>query len=1076
MQHFLLAKFVSGITFVSTSGRDENTCLSDNGSCGSFKFALSNGASVIILQSPFQNIRDSIILPGNVDAEIMGQGFTVHDSVINFKSEEVHLEEKKLSTLTLLNLKFSGSILMVTAVHIVIINCSFENSFVGQANLSWVAQQIYVDIVNTLFTRSTPGLCLELCQSCAVKIKLKTSILFGCELVWDLQGLALAAMDSSFKNTKLHISVKSYFNSLALVYISNSQFYNTHSASEHSVVFLMTNPYLHMESCTFHGTSVVVHSRDDRIPQRLFLISVLSSEFSHAAQKGNGGAMFVHSALQSSRVSVSNCTFHNNKAERGDISTLGYGGAVYVFGTDLSLLISNSIFENNIADEEGSAMYFTSGVNVHISNCLFVHHIAGNTSFPGAVIAGKSLIVNFGAKFDIQQQTTSSFREEVKVTNFLRTFNVDMIIKCPKWYTFYSLYNIDAQNTELIDSNSVLSLEHLNTRCLPCAKAFYTGVSGESILKYVKGSEEVNVTVDKGQGNPAHEHCMKCPYGATCTGSNVVARPNYWGFWHNGELHFQQCPAGYCCTGTSHSPCENYNTCAGNRTGDLCGSCEQGYSVAILTGSCTNNKNCGNSYYFWVVACAGALLYALWYTLKDPMMNLVFSPGHLVSVVKNLKCSQVQNHEKTAKPKLRGTYPKVSEEIEEENPDKNYFGIVTYFVQMSAVMKISIEFSDVHQSKSYVEKLTNIIAKTLNMELTQFSFDVCPVLGLTTVGMHMYKFTFLIGIYLTWLVLYFPVLMVMKWQAKHRVSVPSIKFVNNCHHNLIKGLVEIIKYTYSGFCGIIFMSLICTEVKGRYVWWYDASEVCLELWQMFMVMVGLVYAFLFPFVLYMGMKSLRENAISSKMFIFYCLCPISWVPYKLHDAFAKRQFVSPVKQSGTAVTILTVLQGPFRDDRPSTLYWEGVISGRRLVTTAMTLLGYGSIRMVLITVLSILFQLHHIYVSPFQVRSSNHVETVSLTMLILVAVVNLLKASLTDFGVIISGPAVPFFKVVEFVEKMFVFLLISYILAIEVRGKCQRKRRITPEKIPGGKMQNCTQHIKLAQHIKTQNVSDAHKT
>ncbi len=123
-----------------------------------------------------------------------------------------------------------------------------------------------------------------------------------------------------------------------------------------------------------------------------------------------------------------------------------------------------------------------------------------------------------------------------------------------------------------------------------------------------------------------------------------------------------------------------------------------------------------------------------------------------------------------------------------------------------------------------------------------------------------------------------------------------------------------------------------------------------------------------------------------------------------------------------------------------TVYWEAMISLRRLLITGMTLVGYASIRMIIITILCLLFLVQHIFMMPFQVRTSNYVETFSLMLLLITAVINLLKASLTDSGVIPSGPTVPFFKTLEFCEKMFVLLIIAHILVIEINLRKGKKK------------------------------------
>ena len=247
---------------------------------------------------------------------------------------------------------------------------------------------------------------------------------------------------------------------------------------------------------------------------------------------------------------------------------------------------------------------------------------------------------------------------------------------------------------------------------------------------------------------------------------------------------------------------------------------------------------------------------------------------------------------------------------------------------------------------------------------------------------------------------------------------------------LVKGIVEIIKYTYAGFCGLIFVSLVCMQIGNDYVWWYDGSNVCLEKWQIIFVIFAIFYAFLFPFALALGLAFLRQNKISAATFICCCLCPL--VALCLILVHKCRQPDSDAAKrlplSKASETVISVLQGPYRDsDQNMTLYWEAVISIRRLLITGMTLVGFASIRMIIISVLCLVFFGHHIFMMPFRVKTSNYIEALSLLLLSITAMINLLKASLTDSGVVPSGPTVPFFKSLELCEKMFVLLVIAHI-------------------------------------------------
>ncbi len=103
------------------------------------------------------------------------------------------------------------------------------------------------------------------------------------------------------------------------------------------------------------------------------------------------------------------------------------------------------------------------------------------------------------------------------------------------------------------------------------------------------------------------------------------------------------------------------------------------------------------------------------------------------------------------------------------------------------------------------------------------------------------------------------------------------------------------------------------------------------------------------------------------------------------------------------------------------------------------------IRMIIITALCLIFLIQHILLMPFQFKTSNYLEILSLSLLNITAVINLLKASLTDSGIVPSGPTVPFFKSLELGEKMFVLLIIAYILLIELNLRRKKKTQSTDQ-------------------------------
>ena len=210
------------------------------------------------------------------------------------------------------------------------------------------------------------------------------------------------------------------------------------------------------------------------------------------------------------------------------------------------------------------------------------------------------------------------------------------------------------------------------------------------------------------------------------------------------------------------------------------------------------------------------------------------------------------------------------------------------------------------------------------------AFDVCPIVGLTTVGKYLYKLMFLVGIYVSWAGFFIIIMALVALLHKHKFIPSFLGNLESFRLRLIRGVIEIIKYTYAGFCSIIFMSLVCAQIGNKYVWWYDGTNICLENGQILVVIFAAFYAVPFPLALVLGLKLLKQNKISPAIFICSCLCPLLAVYFILIYGCIKRKNSKIAQQpilSKESEVIISVLQGPYRDDdRHLTLYWEAMVS------------------------------------------------------------------------------------------------------------------------------------------------------
>ena len=1098
---------------VSADGNNGRQCLnlSSNTPCKTASYPISNGFSNICLHGTLYNTSESIGLLYSVNKinefDIFGKEcLLLHSEImLSCSSDDICTMflrncTIKFSTILLNNtfVTFSNMILEET-----LIKCMTNYQEEGNIQI-----QFEVSIVSCYESHNC-GLYLNNCS--AAKVVFMKSHLNNFRLEISISQLILSFNETNINMPSINVQVKAFEylriptiiqfgrvkvlqNSSSLINEEMSTRIKREAESKlyDNFVFIdVTNPHIIVKESAFIGAYLEIQSKRQYFEPVVFLLFIESSLFMESYHVGNGGGLSITSEVRNSEMTVLDCIFSNNSAIKGTSNLKGRDGGLYVEAKSLKLVMTNSTFLDNEASESGLALYTSQGVDVSLINCTFQYSVNPNAPIQQSILFVSGRVDNFYGFFRVFNTKPKFYVGPIDVFYIGQGANLNIETYCPRWYNPIIEYAAPLVK--------IYAVQNAKYRCDPCSNNYYSTAEEVKTL-YFYGNQN-STLAEIVNGNASTVRCAECPYGALCMGNEVIPRPNYWGYWYEGELVFQQCPAGYCCSGSDSSPCNMYDYCPGNKTGTLCGACQEGFSVSILTGSCTPDSQCGEDRWFWFIALLAAMAYALWYTLKDDIFALLFiSIGNMKQVCKRSQVNDIPIQTMSSNNQSRLSVSTVecidngsnidpdadnindvpldtvssdeesllvnnhvpgkdacnnmdnNETIPEEKSgqidasqteaNKGYFGIVTYFVQMAAVIKIQIEFSDINKSEPFLDKMMNSIGNFLNIEFTQTSFDVCPITGLTTYGKYVYKLMFLLGIYVSWLGLFLMTKYVITVLRKQKEIKTSVKKLESFKLKLVIGLIEIIKYTYAGFCNIIFMSLVCAQIGSKYVWWYDGTNVCLENWQVMIVIFAVFYAVPFPLTLSLAMKLLRENKISTAIFICCCLIPLvsliaMWIQIKISED-SKDQSDTVLSESSKAV--ISLLQGPYRDDEKKfTLYWEAMVSARRLMITGMTLVSYASIRMIIITALSLIFLVQHFYIFPFQVSNSNDVETLSLSLLVLTSVINLLKASLTDSGVVPSGPTVPFFKGLELCEKMLVLLIIMYILVVEVKFRRGRK-------------------------------------
>ncbi len=1061
---------------------------------GSISEAIVSGAKMVFLHGVFNNKYEFIDMTFFKDNVVVyGNEACISNSTLILKSITTGINVLTFSKLTIEN-----SVIILFNAIVRFSDCKLNRVIIEGAaslnhnNLSHV--QIYFH-GSTLWCHDRLNYGIAINGNSVIKITMYDSVLHYCKVVITGSALCLNIIKSYIYDTFLQIRIQSHLRIPSVVNLQDADFLVGDLLDNFNhMLFDLHNPYFIINNCTFERLSLEIISRQYyfRNNQILFFITAIQSQFVKGHKFGDGGALLLSSNVINSSIVLSNVTFIKNRAVQLSSSEPGKGGAVFVEGHSLHLTVEGCVYENNIASDSGSALFISDGVTSMIINSTFRFHLT--TEVPSTILSINGQVIVFDVLVYVVKTSNAGNglnRIGFNIITIQQVFNeISTRIYCPLWYTNdldYQLESLDKDSRKL--NQSLTLINNLRYQCGVCPEGFYTIFVEQNTISYRSGHQKIHESPGE------KSRCIPCPYGGECSGNNVVPRPNYWGFWHQDQMVFLQCPAAYCCSGINNAPCSKYNFCAGNRTGMLCGACQEGFSVSILTGQCIRNSQCGGDQWFWLLVSLASFGYAIWYTFKDAIFGYIFDKikkltqiyaslkikaGDVQAKINTVSVQDIRSEnvspvgeaevpdvyeldsindsdldcirEETSRMSFHGhknreldiehTLHVPDSQYLEKDVDKGYFGIFSYYIQMAAIMKIHIEFSDVDKSDSFLDQIITIIGQFINIELTQLSFDVCPIVGLTTMGKLIFKLMFLFGIYFSWICLFILILVLLRLIKRKKNMSTHFEKLRSFHLQLVTGLVEIIKYTYSSFCGIIFMSLAWTRVGTEYVWWYDGSQAFPNGWQILLVIFGLFYAIPFPLTLSVGMKLLKEGQISPATFFLYCLCPASIVFFKLlkkPDINEATSDSRPLSKASKA--IISVLQGKYReDDTFLTLYWEAMVSIRRILITASTIIHFASIRLIITTILNSLFLYQHVHIYPFQIKSSNYVEGLSLLLLLINSVINLLKACLTDSAVVPSGPSVSFFKGLELTEKLFVLSLLSCIFIIELKPNRKKSK------------------------------------
>ena len=643
---------------VSAEGFDEPRCLnySTHTSCRTLNYPLNLGFTSVCMYGRFYNMSEQIEV-----VHSKGINIFCNECLLKLGEIVVTCKRGKNCAVFLQNFSITGVTIKLRNISLILSSIILHESLI--VGISFLNESVYNEIrieYSNLACYESNNCGLHLFNMNAEKVVFVASYLDNFVLDIGVGQLMLIFYDTVVIMPSINVKVNSpaYLKVPAIIRfekvmaVNNRTILNKkdipfkvnrNSQSElcdNCIIFYLKNPSVIVKDSYFSGIHFVIRSKGQKFESVYFEFLVEKTSLSNSFNVGNGGVLTIVSEDPDSEVMVIDSTFSNNSAVKGTGDLLGQGGAIYVAGNSIRLSLIECKFQGNKAHSAGLAIYTTEGVDASFQNCTFQYIIDPDAPIQQSLVFANGKIGEFHGLFLVFNPKPDSYVGPIDVLYIRQGSNLNIETHCPKWYN------------HIIDYSSVLSdnqfISDVRYKCIPCIANYYNTFIGNNTLYY--SGKENNTHAERLSSGTEKRGCVQCPYGALCTGNNVIPRPNYWGYWYQSKLEFNQCPASYCCSSDVNSSCDVYDYCSGNRTGHLCGACKDEFSLSILTVACMQNSLCGGKQWFWLVVILASVGYAWWYTLKDDIFGLFF---RFVRFLKNIHFARNLNaNDSQTKPTL----------------------------------------------------------------------------------------------------------------------------------------------------------------------------------------------------------------------------------------------------------------------------------------------------------------------------------------------------------------------------------------------------------------------------------------
>ena len=193
---------------------------------------------------------------------------------------------------------------------------------------------------------------------------------------------------------------------------------------------------------------------------------------------------------------------------------------------------------------------------------------------------------------------------------------------------------------------------------------------------------------------------------------------------------------------------------------------------------------------------------------------------------------------------------------------------------------------------------------------------------------------------------------------------------------------------------------------------------------------------------------LAKDKVTAKEFLTACAfplpCLVAWIV----------RYCKSTKDTGmlfdgneeNARDVKKVLHGPFREASHGdygTLYWESVLTGRRLILlTIHTFATDPMVRFVCLNCACFFILVHHLTMKPFRDRKANICEALSLISLAIICTFSLAEATYISEGIVTTEPNQNLFNALQWIEIGLLGLLPAVVCVLVVFAALSQVTRL----------------------------------